>query len=47
MVRRMFELYDCGLNGREKGCKEIASHFNERGLLSVVPNGSATGCSSF
>ena len=30
---RMFELYQIGLNGREMGCKEIASHFNERGML--------------
>ena len=32
-VRRMFELYLHGLNGREMGCKEIASHFNEKGVL--------------
>ena len=33
MIRRMFELYSSGLNGREMGCKDIASHFNERGML--------------
>lgn len=32
VVRRMFELYRNGLSGREMGCKEIASHFNERGM---------------
>lgn len=32
-LRRVFELYQSGLNGREMGCKEIASHFNERGQL--------------
>ncbi len=33
VVRHMFELYQNGLNGREMGCKEIASHFNERGMM--------------
>ena len=32
-LRRVFELYQNGLHGREMGCKEIASHFNERGQL--------------
>lgn len=32
-LRRVFDLYQNGLNGREMGCKEIASHFNERGQL--------------
>ncbi len=32
-VRRMFEMYQNGLNGHEMGCKDIASHFNERGQM--------------
>ena len=33
LVRRVFEMYLGGLNGAEMGCKEIASYFNERGVL--------------
>ncbi len=33
ILRRVFELYQNGHNGREMGCKEIASYFNERGQL--------------
>ena len=33
VLRRVFELYQNGHNGREMGCKEIASYFNERGQL--------------
>jgi site-specific DNA recombinase len=32
-VRRVFEMYLHGLDGAEMGCKEIAAHFNERGVL--------------
>ncbi|WP_443082788.1 recombinase family protein [Variovorax sp. PAMC 28711] len=32
-VRRMFELYSQGLQGRDMGCKQIAAYFNERGVL--------------
>lgn len=31
VVRRVFDLYLNGLNGRDMGCKEIASHFNQTG----------------
>jgi site-specific DNA recombinase len=31
-VRRIFELYDRGLNGAEMGCLQIASHLDERGV---------------
>ena len=30
-LRRVFDLYHAGLNGREIGCKEIATYFNDRG----------------
>ena len=33
ILRRVFELYQNGHNGRGMGCKEIASYFNERGQL--------------
>ncbi len=33
VVRRMFDLYENGLNGVEMGSKQIAAHFNERGVL--------------
>jgi site-specific DNA recombinase len=33
IVRRMFELYSQGLQAHEMGCKQIAAHFNERGVL--------------
>lgn len=32
-VRRMFELYSQGSQGRDMGCKQIAAYFNERGVL--------------
>ena len=32
-LRRVFDLYSNGLNGREMGCKEIASYLHDRGTL--------------